>query len=116
MSTPNLALELVPANSLQPSVPINDALQVFDALLQLAVLDKDLAAAPPTLESDSGKRWIVGSMATGEWAGKSNQVALCTGAGLWRFLQPQAGWEAIVLDEGPMGTRYRYINEAWLVV
>ncbi|TDB26384.1 DUF2793 domain-containing protein [Stenotrophomonas sp. ATCM1_4] len=116
MSTPNLGLELVPSNSLQPSVPINDTLQAIDALLQLAVVDKDLAAPPTTVESDSGKRWIIGPAATGAWTGKSGQVALCTGATLWRFLEPRDGWEAVVLDEGALGTRYRYIGGAWSAV
>lgn len=116
MNTPNLGLELVPANSLQPSVPLNDVLQVIDALLQLAVQDKDVTAPPATVESDSGKRWIVGPAATGSWSGKSGQVALCTGAALWRYLEPRDGWEAVVLDEGPLGTRYRYIGGAWSAV
>lgn len=116
MSTPNLGLELVPSNSLQPSVPINDTLQVIDALLQLAVIDKDLATPPATVDADAGKRWIVGAAATGAWTGKSGQVALCTGATLWRFLEPRDGWEAVVLDEGPLGTRYRYIGGAWSAV
>lgn len=116
MSTPNLGLELVPSNSLQPSVPLNDALQVIDALLQLAVEDKDLTVPPPTVESDSGKRWIVGATPTGAWAGKAGQIALCTGAALWRFLAPRPGWEAVVLDEGVSGTRYRFTAGAWAPV
>lgn len=116
MSTPNIGLETVPSNSLQPSVPINDALQVIDALLQLAVEDKDLAVSPETTSVDAGRRWIVGPAATGAWAGKERNVALCTGAGLWRFLVPRPGWEAVVLDEGPLGTRYRFIAGAWSAV
>ena len=41
-STPNLSLPTLPANSLQPSVVLNDALQLIDALLHLAVEDQAL--------------------------------------------------------------------------
>ena len=43
--TPNLGLQDVPANSLQPSVPINAALRVFDALVPLAI--QTTTSAPP---------------------------------------------------------------------
>jgi hypothetical protein len=112
MSTPNLGLELVPANSLQPSIPLNDALQVIDALLQLAVEDKDLTAPPATVESDSGKRWIVPTAATGAWAGKTGQIALCTGAGLWRFIEARTGFRAFVIDEG---ADYRFVAGTWVL-
>ncbi|KRG38082.1 hypothetical protein ARC78_15805 [Stenotrophomonas pictorum JCM 9942] len=110
MTTPNLGLETVPANSLQPSVPINDALQVIDALLQLAVEDKDLSAPPATVPGDVGKRWIVGAAPTGAWGGKAGQIALCTGAGLWRFIPARAGFRAFVIDEG---IDYRFSAGAW---
>ena len=112
-TTPNLGLELVPANSLQPSIAINDALQVLDAITQLAVQDKDLTAPPVTSAGDAGKCWVVGASATGDWSGKSKQVALCTGATLWRFIPPQEGWEAWVVDEGK---KYRYTSSVWSAV
>lgn len=113
MSTPNLGLETVPANSLQPSAPINDALQLLDALVQLAVEDKDLSAPPTTVAADAGKRWIVGASATGDWAGHDGEIALCTGADLWRFITPRAGFRAWVIDEAE---DYRYTSGAWSVI
>lgn len=113
MSTPNLGLQTVPANSLQPSVPINDALQLLDALVQLAVEDKDLTTPPTTTVADAGKRWIVAAGATGAWAGHAAEVALCTGAGLWRFIPPRAGFRAWVIDEA---ADYRYTSGAWSVI
>lgn len=109
-NTPNLGLPTLPANSLQPSVVLNDALQLIDALLHLAVVDKDLAAPPTTTGADAGKRWIVGASPTGAWAGKAGQIALCTGAGLWRFIQPKAGFRAWVIDES---ADYRFNGTAW---
>lgn len=99
MSTPNLDLEQVPSNSLQPSVPVNDALQVLDCLVQLSVEDKDLTAPPSTVSGDIGKSWIVGGSATGAWSGQDGKVALCTAADVWRFLPPKEGWKAFVRDE-----------------
>lgn len=113
MSTPNLGLQTVPANSLQPSVPINDALQLLDALVQLAVEDKDLSAPPTTVAADAGKRWIVGASATGDWAGHNGEIALCTGAGLWRFIPPREGFRAWVIDEAK---DYRYTSGAWSII
>ena len=113
MSTPNLGLETVPANSLQPSVPINDALQLLDALVQLAVEDKDLSAPPTTVAADAGKRWIVGASATGDWAGHDDEIALCTGENLWRFIVAGEGFRAWVIDEA---ADYRYTSGAWSII
>lgn len=113
MSTPNLGLETVPSNSLQPSVAINDALQVLDALVQLAVVDKDTATPPPTVAGDVGKRWIVAAAPTGAWAGHATHIALCTAADQWRFIVPNDGFEAVAIDEN---ARYRFMAGAWALV
>jgi hypothetical protein len=110
--TPNLGLELVPANSLQPSIPTNDSLQVIDALLQLAVIDKDETVPPATVGGDVGKRWIVGPAATGDWATHDDEIALCTAAGVWRFIPPKEGFAAWVIDEA---LEYRYTAGAWVL-
>lgn len=113
MTTPNLGLPEVPSNSLQPSVPINDALQVLDAITQLVVQDKDLSAPPVTVAEDAGKVWIVGAAATGAWAAHEAQLALCVGADLWRFIVPKPGWRGYVLDES---ADYRYTGTAWVLL
>lgn len=107
MATPNIGLENVPSNSLQPSVPVNDAFQALDALITPGgrVQDKDLTTPPTTVSGDIGKTWIVGPSATGAWSGKDDQIALCTAAVTWRFFTPAEGWEAYVIDED---ARYRY--------
>ncbi|MFC0677534.1 DUF2793 domain-containing protein [Lysobacter korlensis] len=112
MTTPNLSLQTVPANSLQPSVPVNDALQVLDALVQLSV--ETMAAAPPaTLQADVGKRWIIAAGATGVWAGKDRQIALCTAAGSWRYFSPAEGWRADVRDTN---AALRFDGAAWVAI
>ena len=109
-TTPNLNLELVPSNSLQPWVAVNDALQLLDALVQLTVESRTLTAPPATVSGDVGKRWIVAASATGDWAGHDDDIALCTAAGLWRFITPREGFEG--WDAGA-GERVRYESGAW---
>ena len=104
-TTPNLGLELVPSNSLQPWVSINDTLQLLDVLVQLRPQDKDLTAPPTTVSGDVGKCWLIAPSATGAWAGKDGQIALCTAAGVWRYIVPKVGYEGRVLDED---LRYKY--------
>ena len=110
MSTPNLGLATVPQNSLQPSIPLNDALQLIDALLHLSIQDKDLSKPPATTDADSGKRWIVGPSPTDAWAGHEKEIALCTGANLWRFIPPKEGMRAWVSDESH---DYQYKKDGW---
>ncbi|MCM2313223.1 MAG: DUF2793 domain-containing protein [Steroidobacteraceae bacterium] len=112
MTTPNLDLETVPSNSLQPSVPVNDSLQVLDALILPGgiVQDKDVAIPPTTVAGDAGKMWIIASGASGVWAGKVGQLALSTGATTWRYFVPAEGWVVYVLDED---AEYRYTGAAW---
>lgn len=112
-NTPNLGLELQPSNSLQPWVAYNDALQVIDALLHLAVEDRVTTAPPTTVEGDEGKRWIVGASATGDWAGHDGEIALCTAPGLWRFIPAREGFEAWVVDASE---KVRYSGGSWSVV
>lgn len=113
MSTPNLGLDEMPQNSFQPSVPFNADMQLIDALMYLAPLDKDLTTPPTTVAGDAGKTWIVGTAPTGAWAGHATHIALCTGAGLWRFFPPKAGWRAYVQDEA---ADYRYVGSAWVII
>lgn len=112
MSSPNLGLETVATGVLQPSVPINDALQVLDALVQ-PVAQTITATPPTTVLADAGKRWIIDDSATGVWSGKDGQVALCTGADLWRYFTPTEGWRFDVLD---VDAEYRFDGSGWLEV
>lgn len=111
-TTPNALLEEWPSGTPSGSVPVNDALQVIDALLRPGgiVQDKDLTAPPTTVFADAGKRWIVGPSATGAWAGKDGQIALCTAADTWRYFTPSEGWRAYLLDED---AEYTHNGTAW---
>jgi len=97
--TTNLGLPAIEGAQAQKHVTHNDALRMLDALVQLAVLDRDLAA-PPASPAD-GQRWIVKAGATGAWAGRDNAVAAWQDGG-WAFYPPRAGWTCYVADEAAL--------------
>jgi hypothetical protein len=74
----------------------NEALAALDTLTQLAVLDRDLSAPPPS--PVTGARHIVGPTPTGAWTGKTDQIAAWDGAA-WLFHAPEPGWLAYIVDE-----------------
>ncbi len=94
--TPNLQLPYIMAAQAQKHVTHNEAIRALDAIVQIGVADRDLAA-PPVSPAD-GDRYIVGAGATGAWAGKDGQVAAWQD-GAWMFYAPLEGWLAWVADE-----------------
>ena len=92
-----LGLPYILPSQAQKHVTHNEALRLLDVMVQLAVLDRTLAAPPPSPEA--GQRWIVGFGGTGAWAGRDGQVAALLEDG-WLFLSPLPGWRAQVLAEG----------------
>lgn len=95
--SPILSLPLILPAQAQKHVTHNEALRLLDVLVQLAVLNRNLSAAPalPAI----GDRHIVASGAVGAWAGQVGKIALYTVTG-WQFFRPLAGWQAQVLAEG----------------
>lgn len=94
--TTHLALPFIDAAQAQKHVTHNEALQLLDALVHLAVVARDQAAPPAT--PAEGDRYLVGAGATGAFAGKDLQIASWL-AGSWIFLAPRAGWLAYVAAE-----------------
>lgn len=97
--TANLGLPCIEGSQAQKHVTHNEALRILDALVQLAVLDRDLTAPPGS--PVEGQRWIVKAIATGAWAGHNNAIAAWQD-GAWQFSVPLAGWVAFVVDEGSL--------------
>lgn len=97
---------LQPAQA-QKHVTHNEALQLLDVLVQMAVIARTLSL-PPASPVD-GERYIVGPGAGGEWAGKSGEIA-CFQAGAWRFITPMSGWQTWVLAEDIVLT---HISGTW---
>jgi hypothetical protein len=108
--TPNLALPYLAAAQAQKHVTVNEALRRLDALVQIAVLDRDLAA-PPTAPAD-GTRFLLAAAPTGAWAGRGGEIAAFQD-GAWTFLSPKPGWLVFVADEACLLLR---TGTAWIEV
>ena len=95
--TLHLALPYIAAAQAQKHVTHNEALRMLDALVMLAVDDRDLSSPPGT--PAEGARYLVKPAGSGAFAGKDNQIAHFRD-GTFVFFMPQAGWIAYVIDEG----------------
>jgi lysophospholipase L1-like esterase len=93
--TPLLGLPLLEASQAQKHVTHNEALLSIDALTQLAVIARTLAAPPATPAEGDG--YLVAASPTGAWAGHAGHIAYRSGG--WRFAIPRAGWRLWVQAE-----------------
>ncbi|HEV7257945.1 MAG TPA: DUF2793 domain-containing protein [Bosea sp. (in: a-proteobacteria)] len=95
-ATTRLAMPRIAAAQAQKHVTHNDALEIIDALLHLAVESRTTTAppAPPV----TGARYLVPVGATGAWAGHAGTIAAAEGSA-WLFHTPQPGWLAFLRDE-----------------
>jgi len=93
---------------------MNANLFMLDALLQLAVLDKDLTSPPG---ASHGARYIVGDSATGAWSGHDREIAVYRNdaevSATWIFFDPKNGWLAWVEDEDAL---YVFDSGAWATI
>jgi hypothetical protein len=85
----------------------NEALTLVDAALHPAVEGGPLNG-PPAAPA-VGQCWLVGSVATGAWAGQADALAIWT-AGGWRFVTPQPGM--LVWDKAAEFHR-RWMGTGW---
>ncbi len=95
-TTPNLGLPYIVAAQSQKHVTHNEALRALDAIVQLSVLDRDLASPPGS--PANGARYIVAASPTGAWAGHAGSVAAHQD-GAWAFYVPAQGWVVWIADE-----------------
>lgn len=95
-TTAHLALPFLMAAQAQKHVTHNEALRMLDAMVQLSIVTRALAA-PPASPAE-GARYIVAPSATGVWSGWDGNVA-CWLDGAWMRFPPRPGWLAWVEDE-----------------
>ena len=95
-NSPNLNLPYLLAAQSQKHVTHNEALRALDCVVQLTVLDRNLAAPPAT--PAEGDRYIVAASPTGAWAGQTNTIAAFQDAA-WLFYPPKEGWITWIADE-----------------
>jgi hypothetical protein len=94
--TTNLSLPFILAAQSQKHVTHNEALRALDAIVQLSVRSRTLAA-PPAVPVE-GHRYLVPAGAETAWAGDVGSVAAFQD-GAWSVLRPQEGWLCWVADE-----------------
>ncbi|MCR8550874.1 DUF2793 domain-containing protein [Salipiger sp. P9] len=92
----NLSLPYLAGAQAQKHVTHNEALEILDAVVQLAVASRSLAAPPA--DPPPGARYLLPAAASGAWSGQADRLALWDGL-VWRFFEPRPGWRAYVLDE-----------------
>jgi hypothetical protein len=93
--TPKLGLPCIEGSQAQKHVTHNEALGLLDALVQLAVLDRDLTAPPGS--PANGDSYIPAAGATGAWSGWDGQIAVYNGG--WTRIVPLPGFKAWVKAE-----------------
>lgn len=105
-ASPRYALPLLFAGQSQKEVIVNEALLAADILLHPAI--EAVLSSPPTTPA-TGQCWLVGSGATGAFAGQSDRIAAWSEGG-WRFLAPREGVRAYDIASAA----YRlYAGGAW---
>lgn len=103
-------LPLLAVSQAQKEITHNEALVRIDALLH-AVAQSELANPPVLTDSDIGKCWLVDISPSGDWAGKSGQLAVWIG-GAWRFCPPVEGMR---LRLQSLGADRIYSGGMWVV-
>ena len=94
--TPNLQLPYIMPSQAQKHVTHNEAIRALDALVQIAVLDRDLVSPP--LSPADGDRYLIAAGGLDAWDGKDGQIAAWQD-GAWAFFAASAGWLVWVGDE-----------------
>jgi hypothetical protein len=94
----------------QKEITHNEALARIDALLH-PVVEAELALPPAGLPSNSdGLCWLIGSAPTGQWDGRTGQIARWSG-GSWRYLSPVEGMTVWLVSGAK---RLFYIAGTWI--
>ncbi len=105
-ASPRHALPLLFAGQSQKEVIVNEALLAADILLHPAI--EAVASSPPAAPAN-GQCWLVGTAATGAFAGQTDRIAAWSEGG-WRFFAPREGIRAYDIA----AAAYRlYAGGAW---
>lgn len=88
-TSPRLDLPYLQPSQAQKHITHNEALQGLDTLVQLSA--EAVGATEPPAAPAEGEVHVLGTGATGAWAGQDGAVATWE-AGAWRFRWPRPGW------------------------
>lgn len=97
--TPNLELPMIMPAQAQKHVTHNEAIELLDMIVQLA-LESTGANAPPGSPVE-GQAWALSASPSGDWSGQGGKIAAWRGGG-WLFVTPQIGWMAWVKDDAEL--------------
>jgi Protein of unknown function (DUF2793) len=104
-TTPNIGLPLLFAGQSQKEFFVNQALVILDALAHGTVIAS--LPQPPATSSD-GDCYRISSLATGDWSGRADQIAIRIG-GSWHFADPAEGM--ILFDRA--ASRWIWFRSGW---
>ena len=106
-TTNNLAITKLEQSQAQKDVTVNEALIKIDALINTAIIDKDLATPPGSPRE--GDLYIVAAGATGDWSGEEGKLAHYNNSS-WNFITPNEGALFWIADEDQL---YVYDGSFW---
>ncbi len=89
---------------------MDDNLKALGGLVQLSVLNATTTEPPGS--PSNGDRYIIASVATGDWTGKEGQVAVRV-ADAWEYYEPEEGWQAWVVAAAAMMV---YTSSVWALL
>ena len=95
-TSPRFALPLLFAGQSQKEVTVNEALLAADILLHPSI--EAVVSSPPATPT-LGQCWLVGTSATGTFAGHAHHIAAWSEGG-WQFLPPRNGMRVFDLSAG----------------
>ena len=101
-------MPLLDAAQAQKHVTLNEALVRADSLG--ARLAEDWGLTAPPIAPIDGSAWIVGSVATGDWDGHDDEIALFLNGG-WVFVAP---WSGVSFWVSSTGARVTWTGTAWV--
>lgn len=107
-TTPRFSLPLLAAGQAHKEIFHNEALLFIDFLLHPVV--ESVARDPAEITPISGRAWLIGGDAMGEWQGREDEIALWSGNG-WRFIKPQPLMRITIVQLDSLS----YFSNGWQV-
>ena len=98
-TTELLGLPYIISSQAQKHVTHNEALRMLDALAQIGVVSRAVAAPPPS--PAPGDRYMVPDGGAAAWGAPDGSL-LAWQDGAWAAFEPRSGWIAWIADEGAL--------------
>lgn len=106
--TNKFGLPIMTSAQAQKHVTFNEAMIRLEAVSQVSVINT-ITLTPPASPSD-GDSYVIGSVATGVWLGRENDIAVWSNS-QWLYATPTEGW--LIFDQA-QGTHLKWDGIAWV--